>query len=86
MVRVHLADTTTDKHGWYEMEWSETLDQHALEFIFENGNYSCDCNRAMFLARALSEDEPEFPPCGRGRYRIIGFTYNGKDIPYLVWK
>jgi hypothetical protein len=35
------------------------------------GNGGCDCNRALFFARAGSEPEPEDdPPCGETIYRI----------------
>jgi hypothetical protein len=34
---------------------------------FYGGNYSCDCNRALFFARAKSEEEPDVP-CGHEAY------------------
>lgn len=36
----------------------------AMEYQYLDGNYSCDCNKAMFLARAYQQDEPDDPPCG----------------------
>ena len=38
-----------------------------IEFMFTEGNYSCDCNRRLFLARAHQQDDPgdgEDNPCG----------------------
>lgn len=32
-------------------------------FMYTDGNYSCDCNKALFLARAHQEAEPD-NPCG----------------------
>jgi hypothetical protein len=36
----------------------------SVKFMFSEGNYACDCNRAIFLARARQEAEPEEPECG----------------------
>jgi hypothetical protein len=38
----------------------------AADYMWTEGNYSCDCNRRLFMARALGEPEPEDPnnPCG----------------------
>jgi hypothetical protein len=42
---------------------------HSIEFIWSEGNYSCDCNRALFFARgAQGTDEPDVP-CGETMYR-----------------
>jgi hypothetical protein len=35
--------------------------QHSVEFMWREGNYSCDCNKRLFLARECgigSEDDP----------------------------
>jgi hypothetical protein len=33
-------------------------------YTYLDGNYSCDCNKLLFLARANRQPEPEDPPCG----------------------
>ncbi len=38
------------------------------QFMWTDGNYSCDCNRALFHARARGVTEPSSPPCGEGRF------------------
>lgn len=38
------------------------------EYMWTDGNYSCDCNRALFHARARGVTEPPNPPCGEGRF------------------
>lgn len=47
------------------------LDANGLPnlFIWQEGNYSCDCNRALFFARANDEDEDCFD-CGESEYSI----------------
>lgn len=49
-----------------------TADDYNGLFLWEDGNYSCDCNRALFFNRELglpapSEDEPL---CGNKKYRV----------------
>lgn len=44
------------------------------------GNYSCDCNRALFFARAAGEDDPEDTPCGEGRFTVQLFDSAGNLI------
>lgn len=38
-------------------------------FIWEEGNYSCDCNRYLFFARGKGRDDPpeQLLVCNRGR-------------------
>lgn len=49
------------------------LDPHNIHFyddgepgtyIWEEGNFSCDCNRELFFARAGDEDDDLDGPCG----------------------
>lgn len=35
-----------------------------VEFMFSDGNYSCDCNLTLFLCRASQQEEPEQVECG----------------------
>ena len=39
-------------------------------FMWNTGNYRCDCNRALFFARAAHEPEPVDPPCGHERFTV----------------
>lgn len=40
-------------------------------FIWTDGNYSCDCNRALFFLRAAGDDEDwDAIVCGDGGYKI----------------
>jgi len=40
------------------------------EFLWTEGNYSCDCNRAVFWALAGAEPPPG-AECGDGAYLIV---------------
>jgi len=44
----------------YEDE--ETL-LECMVYSYTEGNYSCDCNRALMIAWAYQEDEPKDQPC-----------------------
>lgn len=35
-----------------------------IQYMFTDGNYSCDCNKRLFLARAHQQDEPDDLDCG----------------------
>lgn len=39
-------------------------------YIWEYGNYSCDCNRCLFFAHAAGEDEDRERDCGNGAYSV----------------
>jgi hypothetical protein len=45
----------------HDGDWDE-----GAEFIWSEGNYSCDCNRAIFFARERDEPDP-WPPCECGK-------------------
>lgn len=41
------------------------------EFCWTEGNYSCDCNRALFFARAGDEPDPDDRACGEVAYTAL---------------
>lgn len=53
-----------DEYTWNEYLWSE-------------GNFGCDCNRALFFARAVGEDDPD-RECGDTEFSIEIFDDDGK--------
>ena len=53
----------------YQQEFTETNDtykttEELVEYLYEEGNYACDCNRSDFIAEYCDEGFPEFE-CGR---------------------
>lgn len=46
ILEFYLRDTETGKTGIYKDEYK---DSDGVEFMWEEGNYACDCNRADFL-------------------------------------
>ena len=63
---VHLMDTQTKETSVYEMTGGDEFH----DFIWTEGNYSCNCNRALFFARGRKLVEPLNRPCGEGRYLV----------------
>ena len=58
--RVSPLDAWRIPPGWdNEVEIFE-----AMEFMSMEGNNSCDCNKALSLARAYQQEIPEDLPCG----------------------
>ena len=40
------------------------------EFTWSDGNYACDCNRALFFARANNEPEDWETSCSDGKFSV----------------
>jgi hypothetical protein len=39
-------------------------------YMYEDGNYSCDCNRHLFFHRAAGVEPMEDAPCGKVAYDV----------------
>lgn len=59
-----VADGKMREHR-EEGDWTDA----GMAYQWFEGNYSCDCNRALFFARAGGEDDPEIG-CGEGAYSV----------------
>lgn len=46
----------------YDFGYAYPID--AAEYMFEEGNYSCDCSHSLFLSQAYPEAEIPEAPCG----------------------
>jgi len=47
-------------------------------YLWEEGNYSCDCNREILFKRAIGIEEIDFEaPCGESKYSVV--LKNPKD-------
>ncbi len=56
------------------------LDENYHPYLWEEGNYSCDCNRELFYCRAIGvKKDLDSVECGHGRYRIW-VVENGEKI------
>lgn len=63
-----------------EMDGCET----DVEYLWSEGNYSCDCNREIIFRRARSEEFQSLLSgggCGEGRFKVR-ITADTGDVPY----
>jgi hypothetical protein len=72
---VEILDRHTGELVGFEDTSSVWLeDGIAIPYIWEDGNFACDCNRALFWNRAQGIEIEEDPPCGplrgSGRYAV----------------
>lgn len=66
-----IQDTETNEVRHYKDSYDWDDENHML-YMFQEGNYSCDCNRELFFQRAKGEPETDLDEvkCGEGRYVI----------------
>lgn len=70
IVRVHEMD----------LDWDDGDVEGSCEYLWSEGNFGCDCNRALFFARAVDEDpDDDETPCGSTAFRIR-ITENGRVV------
>jgi len=51
---------------------SEIVTKESMEYMWLDGNYSCDCNRELFFRRAAGEDPAlDDVTCGDGRFVLV---------------
>lgn len=48
------------------------------DYMWSEGNYSCDCNRALFFARAAGKPDPDVP-CTDDQY-VVRIVVDGKTV------
>lgn len=89
---VHLLDRRTGERAVFSADFlREDTAEPFSDWIWREGNFACDCNRALFFARALKRDDPERPLCTQGRVnryiveKIVrvedGATVYGEPVP-----
>jgi hypothetical protein len=83
VLRVLIRDTRDGREAWHEERHAADDDlEHLLRFMWTEGNYSCDCNRSLFFARALGEPERASTGycIGEGRYVVVEATLGGEPF------
>ena len=64
---------------WWD--YNEPYDDYPNDFMWSEGNYSCDCNRHLFFQRAKNEDEDN-AECGDDLYSVNLKNPKGGKIFY----
>jgi hypothetical protein len=70
MFAVYIKNNATGevrRHIELNADWSAVF-----EYLWAEGNYGCDCNRALFFSRAADEDDvkSEDRDCGETAYSV----------------
>lgn len=65
-LQIVLRDTYTEFSRTIDYEVAPGIDTETAMFIWEDGNYACDCNRMVFLY-GVDNDYP----CNVGENRIV---------------
>lgn len=73
---VTIKDTVTQESRVcpFDLDWTDST-----AFLWEEGNYSCDCNRSLFFAQAAGEADGH-QPCGDTRYVVTSIVSNGQVV------
>jgi len=74
-VSVALQEVSSGRIVRYLDKYPDEEDvKHLIQYMWEEGNYSCNCNRHSFFERALRGD-PDYNPvsheCGDGAYKAF---------------
>lgn len=67
MLKITIRKNATLESRSYE---SDSDKYGSVEYIWGDGNYGCDCNRALFFARAGGEEDPVDIPCGETAFDV----------------
>lgn len=54
----------------YEVTGSGAEDEAAVRFLWEDGNWACDCNRELLFARAGGDPDPAEGTCGSSAFEL----------------
>ena len=64
-----------EQEDWIHDEDLDEIKGGGVPYIWDEGNYSCDCNRSLFLHRVYLEF-PDFEHCGNEielvEYELLG--------------
>lgn len=67
----HIRKNSTGEVRLYNT--SEILDageNYPSAYMWEEGNFSCDCNREIFFEEVVGKEATEFPGCQDGHYSV----------------
>lgn len=66
----HIKNNETSEVRQYKEKLNiEFGESHPNDYIWESGNYACDCNREIFFRKAGQEEKIDHD-CGDGKYSV----------------
>ena len=66
-----LRDKITGFEADYTEEYASYVTEDTIEYVWDHGNYSCDCNRSLFL---YGENPPREFPCRDAQIELVSVT------------
>lgn len=67
--RLEIRNNKTGEVRASQEGWDWDGDTEYPDYIWSEGNYACDCNRALFFARVVGEDDPD-RNCGDSAFAV----------------
>ena len=75
------SDGATALHRWETTLYDNDPEAaDAVNFMWGDGNYACDCNRYLFFERAVGRVPSDHYECGDSAYSLIWLKLNGEVI------
>ena len=68
-----------DKEYTLHYDFGKNYDKESAEWMFLTGNYSCDCNRSLFIRQEYGEDTIPELDCGKEIELISYQIYTPKE-------
>lgn len=81
---VQIKDTLTGEVRNHRDEYLLTKGEPFEPYMWEEGNYSCDCNRGMFFASVKGEPDPDMP-CNSAAPRFSVHIEVDGEVLYSEW-
>lgn len=82
---IELLNNATGEVRRYRDDYFTIDEDGASEFMWTEGSRSCDCNRALWFARANGEPDPEDRECGFEAFTAIRAICDGGEIVELEY-
>lgn len=73
----HILFEFDGKHYPIEFDFGVGYEEEAAHYMFEEGNYACDCNRSLIIHREFPEFEET--DCGE-EIEIVSFVVERKSV------
>ncbi len=73
-MRTEVTLKHKDKTFTFIYDWESDYRVEAADFMFEEGNYSCDCNKSLFIQEHCDKSFPKMT-CGQ-QIKLIELRHN----------
>jgi hypothetical protein len=78
ILQFHILDTVKNYQAIYEEDYSHT-ERSTIEFLWQEGNYACDCNRGNFLYGPTFDSN-----CGDNRFEIVKLIIKETGLEIII--